>query len=91
MNLPPEIINKIFMYASSRDVDIIRASRFYHTKHPFFYLKHVSYCDVQNLDLQDDIISITRKIYNDRLSFRRHLHILLCEDDLDIVETQHIR
>lgn len=90
MNLPLEIINKIFTYASSRDVDIIRGSRFYHTEHPFFYLKHVSYCDVQNMDLQDDIISINRKIYNDRVSFRRHLRILLCEDDLDILETYHI-
>lgn len=85
-HLPNEIINKIFMYVSSRHVDIIRGSRLYRVEHPFFYLNHVSFQEIDDPFLQDDIIELNSMVVADRFAFHLENGIEPCQDDLDVVD-----
>lgn len=85
-HLPNELINKIFMYVSSVHVDIVRGSRFYRSPSPFFYLNHVSFQDVDDPFLQDDIIELNSVVVADRFMFHLEKGIEPCQDDVEVVD-----
>lgn len=84
MIFPIEIMNKIFTYVSNNTACLIRDSRFYQKKFPFFYLHHVSSYDIHEYHLVNDIIDINRIVYNDRIYFNLLNRMSPCQDDLDV-------
>lgn len=71
---------------SSNTACLIRESRFYKTKFPFFHLDHVSNYDVEDLNLQNDLIDISRVVYNDRIFFNFVNRFSPHQDDLDMAD-----
>jgi len=69
---------------SSNNVCLIRDSQFYQKEFPFFYLNHVSFYDINEFNLRNDIFDINKIVYNDRISFNFVNNMSPYQDDIDV-------
>lgn len=90
MNLPLEIINKIFTYISSNTANIIKESQFYGKTFPFFYLRQVEYDCIRKILNDYHQINIYINNNKDLSSYDRyHIRHIFTNDDSFINISEH--